>query len=540
MKSAVIYARVSKAREESVSIEAQIQHCRARAEKLGAAVVKVFLDEGISGREARNRSAFLRAKAFCEAANVDYFITWSTSRFARNMLELFRSEAELREVGTKLECLNADIDDETDTGFINKAINGLMDEMYSRQVARDTLRSQKQAAAAGYFTGGTIPFGYRTEPDGLRARMAPHPEEAPIVRKIFHLCLTGLGAQAIALRLNEDGQLRRGRRWAKTGVHYILTNEIYTGVRVFNKTQRRTRTIKPPEQWIRVESHPALVGRADFERIQAMFQDRTPHHIHGGAHRSLFLFTGLLRCGICSGALQIRTGKGRAGDVYSYYACLAHKRGAPRCLFRAVRADLLDDWLVQQVLDHVITPEVMQGALQDLQAAGAEWIREREAQRAQLVASIREQEQRRDKLFELLEAGGRDTPDLAMVTQRLRERAEEIEQLQRDLAALEAAPAPGKPAKIDAETAVEVTKEVIGRADPKKKRAFLGAFIERVTLTGDAVAIDYRPEALLDAGCAASVRSVNRWLPVHAVLRTREIRILMPRLGGRRRERRTA
>jgi hypothetical protein len=100
MKRAVIYARVSKDREESVSIEAQIEHCTARAQQLGATVLKVFQDEGISGREARNRSAFQRAKAFCEAANVEYFITWSTSRFARNMLELFISEAELRGVGT--------------------------------------------------------------------------------------------------------------------------------------------------------------------------------------------------------------------------------------------------------------------------------------------------------------------------------------------------------------------------------------------------------------------------------------------------------
>jgi site-specific DNA recombinase len=100
MKRAVIYARVSKSREEGVSIESQIEQCTVRAKQLGASVVKVFLDDGISGREARNRAEFLKAKAYCEAANVDYFITWSTARFARNMLELFLSDRELREVGT--------------------------------------------------------------------------------------------------------------------------------------------------------------------------------------------------------------------------------------------------------------------------------------------------------------------------------------------------------------------------------------------------------------------------------------------------------
>lgn len=513
MKRAVIYARVSKAREESVSIEAQIDHCTARAKALGAAVVKVFLDEGISGREARNRAAFLRAKAYCEAANVDYFITWSTSRFARNMLELFRSEAELREIGTKLECLNADIDDETDTGFINKAINGLMDEMYSRQVARDTLRSQKQAASAGFFTGGGVPFGYRTVKDGARSRLDAEPDEAAVVAKAFALCLQGLGAQAIALLLNEEGQLRRGRRWGKNGVNYLLKNELYMGVRTFNKTQRRTRRQKPREQWIQVASHPALVSRDDFERVQTMLEERTPHHDRGGGHGSTFLFTGLAVCGICSERLQIRTGKGRGGTVYSYYACLAHKKGAPRCLFRAVRADLLDAWLLDEVLAHVVTPQAMREALEELLAAGANWIREREAQRAQLVATMRELEGKREKLFQLLEAGGAGTPDLAMVTQRLRDRTAELQQLQDRLAALEAAPAPGRHQAVEPETAVEVMREVIEAADAKKKRAFLGAFIERITLAPDGVTVEYRPEALLDAGSGTSVRSEKRWLP---------------------------
>ena len=528
MKRAVVYARVSKAREESVSIEAQIEHCTARAKQLGAAVVKVFLDEGISGREARNRTAFLRAKAFCEAANVDYFITWSTSRFARNMLELFRSEAELRDIGTKLECLNADIDDETDTGFINKAINGLMDEMYSRQVARDTLRSQKLAAAGGYFTGGGVPFGYRTVKDGARSRLEVDPAEAPVVQKAFALCLAGNGAQSIALQLNEHGQLRRGRRWAKNGISYMLKNELYTGVRTFNKTQRRTRKAKPREQWVQVASHPALVSKEDFERVQAMLEERTPHHVHGGGHRSTFLFTGLAECGICSEKLQIRTGKGRGGAVYSYYACLGHRKGAPRCLFRAVRADLLDDWLLEEVLTHVITPQAMQEALQDMAAAGAEWLREREQRRAQIVASMRDQEGRREKLFQLLEASGKDTPDLALVSQRLRERTEELQQLQRDLAALEEAPAPGKPLKVDPETAIEVMKDVIEAADAKKKRAFLGAFIERVIVAAEGVTVEYRPEALLNAGSGTSVRSECRWLPVGAVLRTKSMYLGRP------------
>jgi site-specific DNA recombinase len=514
MKRAVIYARVSKQREESVSIEAQIEQCTARAAQLGASVVQVFLDDGISGREAKNRAAFLKAKVYCEAANVDYFITWSTSRFARNLMELFKSEAELREIGTKLECLNADTDDDTDAGFISKVFNGAMDEMYSRQVARDTLRSQKKSAAAGYFTGGCMPFGYRPVKEGQKTRLEINPETAPIVLKAFDLFLQGgLGVQAIALQLNHLGMLRAGKRWGKNTVNYLLKNEVYTGMKTFNKTHRKTRKIKPRAEWVQVESHPALVSREDFERVQAMMEQRTPHAGgRGGTPLSTFLFTGLVQCGICSEKLQISNGTGRAGVRYSYYGCMAHKKGAPRCLFRKVRADLLDEWLLGEILERVITPPVMVQAMEDLASAGAEWIREREAKRTALVKAMRELEGRRERLFELLEAGGKDTVDLALVAKRLRDRSAELEQLQRELVALEATPAPGRVVKIDPAVAVEVMREVIGEADTKKKRAFLGAFIEKVVLAMDVATVDYRSEALLNAGSRTSVHSVNRWL----------------------------
>lgn len=84
MKRAVIYARVSsrKQADEGISMEAQIEQCTARAVALGAKVVRVFRDDGVSGRSTKGRTGFLSAVAYCEAAPVDLFITWSTSRLS--------------------------------------------------------------------------------------------------------------------------------------------------------------------------------------------------------------------------------------------------------------------------------------------------------------------------------------------------------------------------------------------------------------------------------------------------------------------------
>ncbi len=515
MKRAVIYARVSsrKQADEGISMDAQIEQCTARAAQLGATVVRVFRDDGVSGRSTKGRIGFQSAVAYCEAAPVNYFITWSTSRFARNAIDLWVHQDQLKALGTRLECLNADIDDDTDAGFINRVFMGAMDQMVSRQIARDTLRSMKRSAAEGYFTGGRVPFGYRTVPEGKRARLVPDDDEAPVVRRAFGLCLQGLGALAIGQELNDAGMLRRGERWKKTSLLYMLQNEVYTGLKTFNRSNKKTGQDKPRSEWVQVESHPALVSREDFEKVQIMMNDRAPARHQGGTPRSGFVFSGLLQCGVCSNPLQVVNGTGRGGVLYNYYGCCAHKKGGVRCLFRNTRADLFDDWLLAEVLDRLVTPEVMAHAVQEVTDMGSRWAQERAAQRAQLVRDMRELEARRDNLYELLETSGKNTPDLADVTDRLKLRKAEIQAVQARLDLLDDEPARAKAAKIDPELAVDVMREVVLAGDVQKKRAFMGAFLERITVTADKVLVAYRSEALVSLGHPAGVRNEVFWLP---------------------------
>lgn len=536
MKRAVIYARVSsrKQADDGISMDAQIEQCEARAANLGAQVVRVFRDDGVSGRSTKGRAGFLAAVAYCEAAPVDFFITWSTSRFARNAIDLWVHQDQLKALGTRLECLNADIDDDTDAGFINRVFMGAMDQMVSRQIARDTLRSMKKSAEDGFFTGGHVPFGYLVVADGKRGRLAPHPDEGPVVRKAFDLALTGLGGQAIMQSLNDAGQLRRGERWRKTGVLYLLRNEVYAGVRTFNRKNKKTGQEKPRDQWVQVESHEPLVSRADFEKVQIMMNDRAPVVAQGGTPRSGFVFSGLLSCGVCGNPLQIVNGTSRNGALYSYYGCCSHKKGAPRCLFKNARADLFDDWLVGEVLAQLVTVEVMEHAVQEVTDMGSRWAQERSAQRALLVKELRDLEARRGNLYDLLETHGKDTPDLADIRDRLKLRNAEIRAVEARLELLEDEPARAKAARIDPALAVEVMREVVMAGDAQKKRAFMGAFLEGITVQADRVAVAYRFEALVGLGHPEGVRNGVFWLPETTSLRTRVLEILRPFMGARR------
>ena len=82
-------------------MDAQIEQCHARAAALGAGVVKVFRDDGISGRTIEARAGFKAALEYCERGDVDYFIVWSTSRFARNAVDLWVKQDSLKALGTR-------------------------------------------------------------------------------------------------------------------------------------------------------------------------------------------------------------------------------------------------------------------------------------------------------------------------------------------------------------------------------------------------------------------------------------------------------
>ena len=83
------YCRVSTDTEaQSASLETQIAAFRQRiAQRPGWKLVDIYADEGVSGTSAKKRRAFQRMLADCEAGRIDYIITKSISRFARNTLE---------------------------------------------------------------------------------------------------------------------------------------------------------------------------------------------------------------------------------------------------------------------------------------------------------------------------------------------------------------------------------------------------------------------------------------------------------------------
>lgn len=526
--TAIIYSRVSTARQadDGLPIESQIEQGYKKAAALGADVVRVFTDAGISGR-TDERPSFREAVKYCKAYSVEYFICWSTSRFARNKLDAALYKRDLEKNGTRVMYVSVDLDNRTDSGWMMESMLEIFDEHYSRQISADTLRSMVKNAQDGFFNGGRVPFGYAAVPDGKRKRLNIVEPEAQVIRDIFGFYVQGLGCKAIAMLMNERMRLKRGMKWNKNVVTATLKNEVYTGKVIFNKVNSYTNRMRPRDEWIITQSHAAIIEEHVFMGVQEIFAGRQPGE-GGGSPHSNFIFTGLLKCGKCGLAMRSENGTGR-NKRYHYYNCSAAQKGAG-CENRRIPAHDLDQWLINAILDKILTRDRLVETINEIHELTSQWVKDRARRREELVLRLRETEGRLKKIFDVLELHGKNAPNMADLTVRLRELKGQCNELDLQLVALEEEEMPEiSIGDDDVQEMASLLRDIVTTtADAKKLRLFFSSFIDQIVVNDKGLRIEYRAEKLVNRTGFDTIRSKAGWLPDQVSLRTIRLEVEFP------------
>lgn len=537
-KTAVIYARVSTKGqvEEEVSLPAQVEGAERLAGELGATVLRVFLDEGRSAFKADNRPDFKAAIDYALTRGVAYFITWSSSRFARNKIEAALYKRELDRAGVRLVYVSARVDRDTNEGWLYDSVMEVFDELRSRDTSKDTRRSLIHNAEQGYWVGGLAPFGYASVPapdNPKRRKLVQVPDEAVRVREIFQQRLQGLGGKQIAARYNAAGVQYRGRRWQKKTVLDLLRNPAMLGQTIFNHTDPRTRQRLPREAWIVLQTHEPIVDRATWDQVAALMDAATTTEGRGATHSS-HPFTGLLRCEHCGGTLVLETATGRSAR-YEYYNCrrAVHDGG---CVSRRWPAAPLDEFLNGVIFDRLLDRETLGELARELAAASGKWQAEQHAKREALQARVAGLRDRNRRLYDVLELQGVDAPNLGDLAQRLRANNAEIKSLEGELLQLEdaAPPANGLDGLDLTDLGADIRALFTERASAPRLRAIYQGCVLGITLRGDQAEIDYDPGQLV--AIANPVHSQEIWGGMGFFLRTARLVVpLGPGLASRRR-----
>ncbi len=356
---AALYARVSSDRQDvDLSVSAQLRALKDYAKSNGYSVAREYVDEAESGRVAdRPQFREMIEEGSQPKAPFEVILVWKFSRFTRKREHAVAFKSMLRRKGIRVVSITEHADD-SPTGKLMEAIIESVDEFYSENLAQDVTRGMREAASRGFFLGSKAPFGYTRVKvnDGMKERptLEVNPAAAPVVKEMFQSSLRGSGLKEICRELNERGITNRGKRWYKGGLHYLLTNEAYTGTAVWGRTAKGDKAQDP----VRVEgAWPALVSRELFEAVQEAMRDRAPKVRRPARVGSKFLLSGLLKCGVCG---RPYSAQGAKSGQFAYYICgTLFREGAGTCSARYLNAPKVEDFVVEKIRERILTEETI-------------------------------------------------------------------------------------------------------------------------------------------------------------------------------------
>lgn len=301
---AAIYARYSSDKQRDESIEIQVEQCTdlIKAQK-GWTLGEVYADRGISGR-IDQRPDFQRCITDAEAGRFQVLVVYKYDRFARNVMLSRMYKERLIEAGVELWSVREGKSTDTPDGFLHSAMDEVMAEYYSRNLAKLVADGMKKSAEKRKACGRRI-YGYTTNATDEYIEDA---EKAPIVQEIFKRYLWGQSVPAIVEWLNEQGyRTNTGSTWSKQTVSRLLRNDAYIGVYRFNGIVDR------------INGVPPIVDYLTFQGVQDRLNDRHSKREHvSGAN---FLLTGKLYCANDLKPLHGVSGTSKNGDKYTYYRC---------------------------------------------------------------------------------------------------------------------------------------------------------------------------------------------------------------------------
>ena len=355
---AVAYARFSSDNQRDESIDAQLRAINEYASKNNIEIVKNFVDRAKSATSA-NRPEFQNMINYCEEnkIGINVVICHKLDRFSRDRYDSAMYKQRLKAKGIRVVSVLENLDNSPESLILESVIEG-MAQYYSANLAREVEKGQKENALRAMHNGGDAPLGYDVADDKT---YIINEEEAQAVKIIFDMYIKGYSYGNIIDTLNDLGyKTKRGNKFGKNSLHGILNNEKYTGVYVFNKTQRKGvngkrngHKQKSEEEIIKVEGGmPTIISKDIFEQAQEMIQKRkkTP-----GAHKAttLYLLTGLIRCGECGHAMQGNRRKDKYGNDYISYRCGCRKQKRD-CKNKEIKRDYLEEFILNELEKHVL------------------------------------------------------------------------------------------------------------------------------------------------------------------------------------------
>jgi site-specific DNA recombinase len=225
-----IYIRVSTEEQakDGFSIHAQKEKLTKYAEANGWNIYDYYIDNGISGKNLKDRKEVNRLLKDIVDKKIDNILIYKLDRLTRSMKDLMY----LIELFEKNSCTfnsqTEKIDTSNAVGRMFIKIIGIFAEFERENLAERVSLGYEQKTREGHYTNTNGVYGY--DYDINKKRLIVNEKEKVIVNKIFDLYMDGNSYLKIASNFNKlNIPTKRGGKWAPSTIKSIVTNPLYIG-----------------------------------------------------------------------------------------------------------------------------------------------------------------------------------------------------------------------------------------------------------------------------------------------------------------------
>lgn len=371
-KYTILYARLSQddgSQGDSNSILNQRLMLQKFAKDNHFENTKFLYDDGATGTNF-NRPAFQEVMTLIENGEVATLIVKDMSRLGREYLEVGRlTEIVFPSYGVRFIAMNDGVDslygDNEFTPFKN-----IINEWYAKDCSKKGKASARIKAESGARVGSRPPFGYRKDPADPKRKIVPDEETAPIVQKIFSLCMGGKGPSQIASQLKEEQipipayfyYKKNGVEitgfdpdnpcnWQQTTISKILENEVYLGHTINLKYttlsyKNKKRVERPESEQVRIEnSHPPLIDKTTWDIVQ----DIRKHKRRRANMEEQNIFSGLIYCKDCGGTMVLHRAHTMDAVKNNFMCSVYKKKGKENCSAHYIRESQLAEIILDDL-----------------------------------------------------------------------------------------------------------------------------------------------------------------------------------------------
>ncbi len=305
------YIRISTKKDsQKTSIDNQKKYISEWAKINGYNIVDFYTDVK-TGAYSYLRNEMTRLKNDISSGRIKGIVSKEISRTSRDILDIIELKRSLVAQGAFFISIKEGYDSRTDDDEFLLVIHAGLAQKERKTTSSRVKITQLIKANEGKTNVAKPAFGYKLSEDGQH--LVVNHETAEIYKLIVDKFLEGWGRLKICKYLNSQRvkTSRGGNNWTTNSITTILTNPVYLGINMYNvtltvrdSTGKAKRMVRPQEQWVvRENTHPALISKDRFDRIQQIVQDRKEKDNKEWSCTKKYLLSGLLYCSSCGSKL---------------------------------------------------------------------------------------------------------------------------------------------------------------------------------------------------------------------------------------------